>query len=414
MLLVLHCAKCSDRLVENPFMSHVLKRIKTLTGKKLMRALGSRLSDVNYNIRLAGHWRHQHPKVYLHYNYKWNHPVWSTYASCPPLRYAPYPIADLCHWVDSLHADHYLKKDHVLDIEHIFILAKKDNPHYVVDWYRVLKDRDFINQKIADPRCKTVFTFSKGLMKHCQSFVDESLWPKFDYVYPAYPVQKEYQKPESDTFNILVISSRYTEKGVPEALRAFKILRERHGERVTMDLVLHDLPSDCILPEGVTRHAIFQMNHAIKERLYHKADVFFLPCLGETVMCFVEAYAFGVPVVTTRIHHGDEFVREGQTGFLVQAPLFPFSEGFGTRWKTSHDYLRELETMRATGELESVVEESVAVLDSMISGRVDLAEMRRAARRFHAECFAPEVRNRKLLHIYNAALGKEPESRKTL
>jgi len=44
---------------------------------------------------------------------------------------------------------------------------------------------------------------------------------------------------------------------------------------------------------------------------------------------------FGVrrSCITTRIHHGEDFVREGDDGYMVDPPFFAYSDGLGTRWK---------------------------------------------------------------------------------
>jgi glycosyltransferase involved in cell wall biosynthesis len=244
------------------------------------------------------------------------------------------------------------------------------------------------------------------LVEHFKSFLPADLWWKLDYAYPAFPVQAAYQKVESDTFTILLIASRFSDKGVPEALRAFEILRQRHGENVQLNLVCQTVPQNYKLPQGVRHYNVPWLTPELKTQLYRTADVLFLPCYSETAACFTEAYAFGVPVVTTRIHHGDEYVRDGQTGFLLDAPLFIYSDGFGRCWKTTWEFLDDVQARRERGAFEGVVEQAVDRLESMISGKVDLPAMRRAARAFHGERFSPEARNRKLHAIYQAALEK--------
>ena len=164
------------------------------------------------------------------------------------------------------------------------------------------------------------------------------------------------------------------------------------------------VPPGYHVPEGVIHYDVPRMSEDLKAKLYKASDVLLIPCYGETAACFTEAYAFGVPVVTTRIHHGDEFVRDGITGFLLDAPIYPYQEGYGRRWETSEEFMADLDAMRERGELDKVVADVVDRLEVMISGETDVAAMRREARRFHAERFSPEVRNHKLLQIYQAAL----------
>lgn len=388
-------------------MEQKLGTSRVATPQKIIRGVSWRLKNLQPNLRAIANWRGQQPRIYLH-NAHTPHPVFATYNSHPPLRYAPYPIAELCHWVDMMPRDRYLHRPHIFEIEHLFIFSRDSNGwRFVADWYRVLENRAWIDSLLREETCRAVFTFSQGLADHCKTFLSPDLWPKLEFAYPAYPAQEEYEHTADAPFNILIIASRWSDKGMPEALRAYEILRHRHGSRVRLTLVSQAVPEGTVLPEGVTHHDVPQMSPAFKAQIYQSADVLFLPCLSETAACFPEAYAFGVPVVTTRIHHGDEFVQPGKTGFLLHAPLFPFSEDFGTRWRTAEEFLEDVIARRERGELKGVTEEAVHYLESMINGEVDLAAMRRAARTFHATHFSPQARNRKLMRIYETAL--EPQ-----
>lgn len=383
--------------------------LKSLTPRRVASAVQWRIPLAQYNLRFAARWRGQRPAVYLH-NFMPS-PIWNTYKTHPPLRYAPYPIAQVCHWVTDPHLPWKLPslraKSHIHEIEHVQILPDKlapfPNQHPMNNWHRVIDERDLSNRFVARDECKAVVTFSRGLVEHFKLFLDPELWHKLDYVYPAYPTQPAYQKREGATFTILVIASRWSDKGMPEALRAFDILRQRHGARVRMNLVSQAVPPGYVMPEGVEVCDVVLMTPELKARMYREADVLLLPNYGETAACFPEAYAFGVPVVTTRIHHGDEFVREGKTGHLIDTPIFAFSEKFGTYYKTATEFLDDLAAMRERGDLETIVTQIVDRLEEMIAGRTDMAAMRSAARCFHEESFSPKQRNRELRRIYTAA-----------
>lgn len=381
------------------------RRIRSLTPERVAKSIAWRTRHLQPNLRAVTRWRGEKPRIYLHNAPP--HPIFRTYLTHPTLRYAPYPVAELCHWVDELPQLRFLRKPHVFEVEHLVVLAKADNRRFMEDWYRIFDDNDFLNRLIAREQCRRVFTFSAGLVEHSKGFLHADLWHKLDYVYPAYPSQSEYRRPVGEPFTILVIASRFSDKGVPEALRAYGILRERHGAAVRMILVSQVVPPDYPLPEGVIHHDTPRMSEGLKAHLYRSSDVLFIPCYSETAACFTEASAFGVPVITTRIHHGDEFVRDGVTGYLLAAPVFIYSADFGRRWRTAEDFLNDLAAMRERGELDMVVEQAVERLEAMISGGVDLEAMRRAARRFHAERFSPEVRNQRLRQLYAAALECE-------
>ena len=251
-----------------------------------------------------------------------------------------------------------LKKPHVIEVEHPLIFAE-NRRRPMADWFRVFKEKDAINAKIARDECRKVITFSEGLVEHAKLFILPELWPKLEYAYPAFPSQPVHVRSGEGPFNILVIASRFSDKGVPEAIEAFEIIRERHGIDVTMTLVSQDVPAGYHLPEGLTLHNIPRMSEELKSTLYREASVLLLPCYSETAACFTEACAFGLPIITTRIHHGDAFVQDGSNGYLIEPPLYIYSSEFGTKWNTAEEFWTDLSAIREKGGLRPVVDQTV-------------------------------------------------------
>jgi glycosyltransferase involved in cell wall biosynthesis len=147
------------------------------------------------------------------------------------------------------------------------------------------------------------------------------------------------------------------------------------------------------------------MTPALKAELYRASDVLLLPNYGETVACFPEAYAFGVPVITTRIHHGGEFVRDGETGFLIDTPIYAFSEKLGREWPRAEDFLAELDQMRSRGALQPVVDQIVDRVETLIRDTSRTEPMRAAARQFYYDHFTPALRNERLRQLYSEVHG---------
>lgn len=368
---------------------------------RLSKAIGWRLNHLRPLAQSFRTWRGESPRVYVHNEHV--HPCFSTYRTHPPLVSTPYPFAGLSHWVNFLPSARLRRKPHVLEFEHP-LLFLSDHRHFMRDYHRIYEQRELLEEILGNDACKKAITFSAGLVEHTKEFIDPALWPKLDFAHLAFPSQPEYVAPERP-FNILSIASRFSDKGIPEALAAFEILRARHGKAVRMTLVTNAVPSGTRMPDGAEVLITPRMSDDVKRAIYEDADVLLLPCYSETAACFTEATAFGVPIVTTRIHHGDAFVREGETGFLLDAPLYTYSSSFGTRWKTAEAFLADLDDTRERGGLQVVVDQTVDRLEEMIAGRFDITQMRVASRALHAERFSPEARNRTLRRIYDEAMG---------
>lgn len=364
------------------------------------------------DVRALRTWRGGSPRVALR-NY-YNHPIWGTYRTHPPLRYAPSPLAELDHWVDTvpeeaengvIPADHRssrrARRPHILEMQHWYLLAGTR----VWQWERARGALQRANERMRADECKAVITYSRGSAEHFRQFLDPDVWHKLDYVFPAFPAQPEAALSRDRGFTVLAIGDRFSDKGIPEALRAFELLRERHGTGVRMVLVSSTVPRSYRVPDGVVVHDTPRMSPELRAAIYRSADVLVeLPYL-DSLTCLIEASAFGVPAVATRIHHGEDFVRDGENGYLIDPPLFAYTEDYGRRWGCLTGFRRELDVMREGGRLAGVAEDVADRLDLMLSAGSDLDELRVGARRMHAKRFSPEVRNLKLNAVYARALG---------
>ncbi len=349
---------------------------------------------------LEWNYKGQTPQVYFPISMGRMHPGWRTYLTYPPVSYVPHHRAKLCHWINSVPDGPGIPC--IAECEHILALAGN-----ITDWQWGLQRTELINRLVGQEQCRFVFTYSAGLVRHSRRYLHPDLWHKLGVVYQVFPTQAELPKPPGRPFTILCIASRFSDKGVPEVLETFRILRSRHGADVQLVLVCQAMPRGWSLPEGVIHHDIPRMNDAFKEAVYRQADVLFIPAYSDTAGCFYEATAFGVPTVTTRIHHDDEFVRDGVTGFLIDTPVYSYSTEYGVRWRTWEEFLVDLDRIREQGGLQIIVDQSVTILERMIRGDVDLSAMGKAARQFHAKHFAPEVRNARLREIYAAAIADD-------
>lgn len=362
--------------------------------------------DLQYGYDLASlewNYKGETPRVFFQISMGRMHPGWRTYMTYPPVAYVPYRRAKLCHWLNK--APESPVVPYIAECEHILALAGN-----ITDWQWGLQRTDLINRLVGQEQCRFVFTYSAGLVRHSRRYLHPDLWHKLGVVHQIFPTQPDLPKPPGRPFTILCIASRFSDKGVPEVLETFRVLRSRHGSSVQLVLVCQATPRGWRMPEGVVHHDIPRMNDSFKEHVYRNADVLFIPAYSDTAGCFYESTAFGVPTVTTRIHHDDEFVCDGVTGFLIDTPVYSYSEEYGVRWRTWEEFLADLDRIRERGGLQTIVDQSVAVLERMISGEVDLPAIGKAARQFHADHFAPEVRNARLRQIYAAAIADDVQS----
>jgi glycosyltransferase involved in cell wall biosynthesis len=112
---------------------------------------------------------------------------------------------------------------------------------------------------------------------------------------------------------ILFVGRRFAPKGGPDLLEAFRRIRRIHPQ-AALWIVSQEAPPP--LPEGAVFHG--PLEPPALSVLYARASVFALPTLREAFgLAFLEAMAFGLPVVATAVGAIPEIVADGETGLLV-------------------------------------------------------------------------------------------------
>lgn len=122
------------------------------------------------------------------------------------------------------------------------------------------------------------------------------------------------EAPAGAPMRILFVGGDLQRKGGLVLLEAVRRLRH-DGVAAEVDLVTRD---DIVAEPGVTVHHGLQPNSPELIELYHRADVFCLPTLGDCLpMVLSEAGAARLPLVSTDVGAIGEIVHDGQTGLLV-------------------------------------------------------------------------------------------------
>jgi glycosyltransferase involved in cell wall biosynthesis len=86
----------------------------------------------------------------------------------------------------------------------------------------------------------------------------------------------------------------------------------------TLDIVTSEVIANVERMPGVRMHVGLKADTAELLSLFHRANIFALPTLGETYgLAILEAMAVGLPVIATRVGAIPEIVVDGETGLLI-------------------------------------------------------------------------------------------------
>jgi len=132
-----------------------------------------------------------------------------------------------------------------------------------------------------------------------------------------------YAREYSDrTFNVLYLSRIEREKGIYEALDAFRLLGNPHSRLI--------VAGDGLEFAGAKRYAEVQgienvnftgyITGSAKHKAFLEADVFLFPTYGEGLpISVLEAMAYGLPVITRPVGGIKDFFVNGTMGYLIES-----------------------------------------------------------------------------------------------
>lgn len=224
------------------------------------------------------------------------------------------PDADLIH-----SAQHVVfgGRRWILDFEDVSVLF----------WYgsRPLRHpvaRRLVRSALAEGRCRHLLPWTEAAKRSLRTlFDDPTILEKTEVVYPAISRVAEKPRVHSDggTVRLLFVGTRFYAKGGIEILRVFQRLRRRFPVEMTMVTVVPpDMTSALADVDGLTVVSKISSEEMAAE--FERADIFVMTSHMDTFgFVFLEAFAHGIPCVSTTHFSTPEIISAGETGLLVPA-----------------------------------------------------------------------------------------------
>ncbi|MFL6604769.1 MAG: glycosyltransferase family 4 protein [Steroidobacteraceae bacterium] len=203
-------------------------------------------------------------------------------------------------------------------------------PHFIYTDHTHLENRNYPVPEAATPLSMTWAAMEKGAYRNARMVftmsrnISRSLISEYGCspqkvkcIYAGSNVSTEMSGSiDTSRFsakNILFVGVDWERKGGPVLLEAFRTLRRTHPEaRLTIVGCSPEISEPGVHIEG--RVPLSEV-----AKYYRSASVFCLPTLNEPFgLVYLEAAAFGLPVVATRLGAIPEIVIDGKTGYLVE------------------------------------------------------------------------------------------------
>jgi UDP-glucose:(heptosyl)LPS alpha-1,3-glucosyltransferase len=178
-----------------------------------------------------------------------------------------------------------------------------------------------VNSKLLKDQVVKCFDYPESKVSLVSNGVDRTVF------FPARLGEKEEIKKKlhlSDRFVCVFAAANFKIKGLNEAIKAIAGLSEDMRKHVTLLVVGKDKPKPFMeLAEklNVTENLVFAGKQSNMREYYIASDLLLYPSHYETFGNVVlEAFACGIPVLTTKMVGAAELVKDNKNGFIIKSP----------------------------------------------------------------------------------------------
>ena len=283
---------------------------------------------------------------------------------------------------DLIHCAHCLSKNDspwVADFEaawQMWVLGKKSKKSY-----------EKIKNTLLKENCKKIIAWTEDSKKDILKEFPE-IGKKIEVVPYAMPFPDKLKKKRKQNITLLFIGRYFYGKGGLHTLEVFDRLTKKYDNVAAA--FISSTPRKIIEKYRQNKKIkIFGLMpyEKIKKEVFPKADIFIYPGYGDSFgFAFVEALAFGLPIVTVDGFARKNIIEEGKTGYILNRPK-EFS-------------------------IESIGENEKKIIDQMVNKTSLLIENKKLRQKMSKEGiktvkngkFSIKERNKRLERIYSEAV----------
>jgi len=340
-------------------------------------------------------------KIYYPYqNLFYTHPFFERYYRQPPVKYCNYYKAELCHWVSFLPKKKLRDVPYIIEPQdHPLSPAGESEPAMVLNLLKKTTDT------YMSSNCKKILVESEGQLNLFKRYLPDSVMKKTEIVrLGAVPkiesIEEKDKKSEKLTF--VCLASDYKRKAVDLLISAW--LEFSLKSKCQLILACPNIPHDVsmlIESENINVIKKAPLSAQDKHMLLSSADIVIAPLHVDGGANVLEAFEYGLPVITMRSQRS--FIRNNN-GWEVDVPFYFYDDGYGKEWPTWDVFWKLLDDAKTNHEFDITVQGFVNVFEEIARSPEILLKMGKSSYNLACGEFSLERRNEKLRNIYRESL----------
>jgi glycosyltransferase involved in cell wall biosynthesis len=253
----------------------------------------------------------------------------------PTVNYVGKKNIDMIHSCQSIPLS---SKPYVVDFEHVSAFGGWNHRRTNSFLFKFMLS-NFLESK----RCKKIIPWTKAAAQSLTNLIGENkIKDKIDVVYPGISVKglPKLKKKEKKLI-FLFVAYNFFRKGGEEALKAFNLLTKEEKD-IEFWIISNQITGNIPFDKKKVKFFGLRDKKEIYEKFYPSASIFLYPTYNDSFgMVFLEAMAFGLPIITISDFASDELIVDGKNGFVV--------EGYNKRW-----YDEKYQTREGSNKFETV------------------------------------------------------------
>jgi glycosyltransferase involved in cell wall biosynthesis len=245
----------------------------------------------------------------------------------PTINYVGKTNSDIIHSCQSIPLSN---KPYVVDFEHVSAFGGWNHKRIHSSLFKFMLKKFFESK-----RCKKILPWTKAAAHSLTNLIGEKgIKDKIEVVYPAISVKDiNPKKKKGDKFVFLFVAYNFLRKGGEEALKAFTRL-SKEEKNTEFWIISNQITGNISYDKNKVKFFGLKDKKEIYEKFYPEARVFLYPTYNDSFgMVFLEAMAFGLPIITIEDFASEELIINGKNGFVAK--------GYKKRWYDENYQTRE-------------------------------------------------------------------------
>lgn len=285
---------------------------------------------------------------------------------------------------DLIHCAHCLSSNNspwVMDLESIWQLW--------VSGMNTKLGREKVREVLLNKNCKKIMPWTKDTKDNLlKIFPEKEIENKIEIVSHAINIPK-IKKTKHPGINLLFTSRYFHEKGGLETLEVFDYLTKKYPniKAIFISVVPKEILERYSTNKNIEFHDLIPQDKLFN-KIYPKTDILVYPGYSDSYgFLFIEALAYGLPLVTVDGIARKELVLNGKTGLICKKPEI--------KWKKSGLIIKNR---------KKLISDLIKNTKKLIKNKHLRKKMSTTARKVAIEKYSIEKRNKKLRKIYAEAI----------